>query len=51
VLQWTGAPNVRLQKTTSLNSGAWQDVSGTLGASQFTESVAAASVFYRTSGP
>jgi hypothetical protein len=50
-LQWAGAPNVRLQKATNLPIGSWQDVSGTLGESQFTETISSGPVFFRLMGP
>jgi hypothetical protein len=50
VLQWTGAPNVRLQKAVTLSTAGWQDVTGTLGASQYSETLPTGSVFFRLSG-
>jgi hypothetical protein len=47
VFNWTGAPNLRLQKTSSLADPDWEDVSGTLGASTFTETSPADGAFYR----
>jgi len=47
VFNWTGAPNLRLQRTSSLAEPSWQDVAGTLGASTFTETAPTGSSFYR----
>lgn len=51
LLQWAGAPNVRLQRTTQLAGGRWQDVDGTLGSNQFAETAPTGTVFYRIAGP
>jgi glycerophosphoryl diester phosphodiesterase len=50
-LNWTGAPTVRLQKATTLSpTPNWQDVSGTTGASTFSEA-ATSNAFYRLHRP
>ena len=51
LLQWNGSPNVRLQKSTNLAVTGWEDVNGTLGASQYSEPLPTGSAFYRLSGP
>jgi hypothetical protein len=47
VFNWSGAPNLRLQKTSSLAEPNWQDVPGTLGTGTFTETAPVESAFYR----
>ena len=51
LLQWVGAPNVRLQKSARLAATGWEDVNGTLGASQYAEPLPGGSAFFRLSGP
>src|SRR6185436_18492081 len=34
---WNGGPGIRLQKSTTLNAGSWNDVPGTLGSSSHSE--------------
>jgi hypothetical protein len=46
-LHWTGSPNVRLQKTASLNPPDWQDVPNTVGTDSYSEPATADSAFYR----
>lgn len=46
-LSWTGGPNVLLQKTSTLTSPSWQDVTGTAGTSSFTENFGSTPAFYR----
>jgi hypothetical protein len=47
VLTWNGAPNLRLQKSTSLSTPVWQDIPGTLGAGTFAETAPDGDGFYR----
>ena len=46
-LNWTGGTGIRLQKTSALAPANWEDVSGTLGASTFTEASTNGPAFYR----
>jgi hypothetical protein len=50
-LAWTGAPFVRLQSSTSLSSGIWQDVDDTLGNSTVTVTNNTAMRYFRLIGP
>jgi glycerophosphoryl diester phosphodiesterase len=50
-LHWNGAPTLRLQKSTTLAPANWQEVPGTLGASQFSEPASEAAAFYRLVWP
>jgi hypothetical protein len=47
LISWTGAPNVKLQKTLSLTPTNWQDVSGSLGASSALEPIVGTQAYYR----
>jgi len=51
IISWIGELNTKLQKTTSLTSANWQDVSGTTGASSVTNSIVGAAAFYRLARP
>jgi len=46
-ISWNGAPGVRLQKSTSLTTPNWAVVSGTDGASSYTDSTADPAAYYR----
>jgi hypothetical protein len=46
-LEWTGAPNVQLQRAASLLSPIWEDVPGTLGQSTASEPTTNAAAVYR----
>jgi hypothetical protein len=50
-LTWAGASGVKLQKTLNLGQPNWGDVSGTLGASSYTEPHTNNAAFYRLFGP
>jgi len=50
VLNWRGAANVALQKTTSPTGANWQTLGATLGATNYYET-ATSSAFYRLTGP
>jgi len=50
-IAWTGANNVRLQKTASLTNAIWEDITGTLGLSTTTEPLSSGPVFYRATTP
>jgi endonuclease/exonuclease/phosphatase family metal-dependent hydrolase len=50
VFTWSPGANVRLQKSTSLSLPVWQDVSGTLGASNYTVAASTRGAFYRLAG-
>lgn len=47
MLSWSGAPGTKLQKTASLTNAIWQDVPGSDGASNATETISGSSAFYR----
>jgi len=47
LLTWNGAPNIRLQKTTTLAPADWHDVTDTLGTNRFTEIAPQGDAFYR----
>jgi hypothetical protein len=46
-ISWPGAPDIKLQKTTSLTSPNWTDVGGSLGASSANDTITAQPAFYR----
>ena len=46
-ITWTGAPDVRLQKSAALSPANWQDVAGTQGQSTHTEAITGNAGFYR----
>jgi len=50
VFTWSPGANVRLQKSNSLSLLIWQDVSGTLGAGNYTETATTGGAFYRLAG-
>jgi len=47
LLTWNSAPNIRLQKTTTLAPADWHDVTDTLGTNRFTEIAPQGNAFYR----
>jgi len=49
-MNWTANANVRLQSTTNLASGLWQDVPNTAGQSTYTATNTAPQMFYRLIG-
>jgi len=51
IISWIGELNTKLQKTPSLTSANWQDVSSTTGASSVTNSIVGAAAFYRLARP
>ena len=50
-LSWAGAGNVLLQKATSISPANWQTISGTLGASSYSEATGTNPGFYRLAAP
>ena len=48
---WPGGTGIRLQKTTSLVSPTWTDISSTLGNSTHSEAITGTPTFYRLSKP
>jgi hypothetical protein len=48
---WSGGPGIRLQKTTTLSSPSWSDVSGTEGSSSASEPIGTGNAFYRLLRP
>ena len=49
LLSWPGALNVRLQSTTNLSAGAWNDIPATAGQTSAMTPVSATSTFFRLS--
>ncbi len=49
LLQWNGAPDIRLQTRTSLRSGSWEDVPGSLGQSHADLTISNQAGFFRLS--
>ena len=49
-LSWTAGPSIRLQSTTDVNAGPWQDVTNTLGQGSATITLGSGSAFFRLSG-
>lgn len=47
VITWQGSPTLKLQKTTSLTSPSWSDVSGSLGASSASVPIVATPLFFK----
>ena len=47
VIAWSGAPGIKLQKSSRLSNPDWQDVPGSAGASSATEPIAGAQAYYR----
>jgi len=50
-LAWSGAANTRLQRETTPSPASWQEVSGTSGASQYTQPATNSSAFFRLVQP
>ena len=46
-LNWGGGPGIRLQRSSSLTPTNWADVNGTVGTSNFVESISGDTQFYR----